>query len=300
MTIVLHGYATSPFAELARVALGLKGLAYQAVEIPMIAPKPDLVALTGGYQRTPVLQVGADIYCDTAAICDALERVQPEPSLYPAPLGALHRMIANWAGGPQFFAHVGAMVGLMPKGTVPAPMVDDRRRRFNFDFEGLGPAEPHLRAQALTTAAWLETLLGDGRAFIGGDAAGHGDLALYSNLWFVWGRHPGFEAAAHPRLAAWYERVGGFGHGRPEAVTGAAAIEVARRAAPDLSEMVDAGGGFVAGQAVRVKTDGSGDESVAGRLLRLSPAGIAVAVEIPGGGTAAVNFPRLGQTVLPA
>ena len=28
-------------------------------------PKPNLTALTGGYRKTPVLQIGADIYCNS-------------------------------------------------------------------------------------------------------------------------------------------------------------------------------------------------------------------------------------------
>ena len=28
-------------------------------------PRPDLMPMTGGYRRTPVMQIGADIYCDT-------------------------------------------------------------------------------------------------------------------------------------------------------------------------------------------------------------------------------------------
>ncbi len=50
-------------------------------------PKPDLLALTGGYRRAPVLQIGADIYCDTALIADVVEHLQPTPalSLYPEP-----------------------------------------------------------------------------------------------------------------------------------------------------------------------------------------------------------------------
>ncbi len=75
--IILHQYATSPFSEKVRLLLGAKGLAWQAVEIPAILPKPDLLALTGGYRRTPVMQVGADIYCDTALICEVLDALAP-------------------------------------------------------------------------------------------------------------------------------------------------------------------------------------------------------------------------------
>jgi glutathione S-transferase len=47
------------------------------VEIPVIMPKPDLTALTGGYRKTPVLQIGADIYCDSQLIMRELEAAAP-------------------------------------------------------------------------------------------------------------------------------------------------------------------------------------------------------------------------------
>ena len=78
--LILHHYDTSPFSEKIRLILGHKKLAWKSVLIPAIMPKPDVVALTGGYRKTPVLQVGADIYCDTALICDVLEHLAPAPA----------------------------------------------------------------------------------------------------------------------------------------------------------------------------------------------------------------------------
>ena len=80
---VLHHYPVSPFAEKARLMLGFKRLAWKSVQIPLIMPKPDVVALTGGYRRTPILQVGADVYCDTALIARVLEELAPAPSFFP-------------------------------------------------------------------------------------------------------------------------------------------------------------------------------------------------------------------------
>ena len=82
--IVLHHYPASPFAEKARLMLGYKGLAWKSVFIPMVMPKPDVMALTGGYRKTPILQVGADIYCDTALIAQALDELVSAPALMPA------------------------------------------------------------------------------------------------------------------------------------------------------------------------------------------------------------------------
>lgn len=302
MMPILHHYPASPFAELVRLAMGLKQLEWQSVIIPNIMPKPDLVELTGGYGRTPVLQIGADIYCDTAAILMALEHLKPEPSLYPAPLGALHKVMASWAGGPQFLAHVGAAMGTLPDGALPDAFYTDRKARFGFDMAGLARAEPHLKSQALTAAHWLDATLADGRDFIGGDAAGHADLAFYSNIWLV--RSVPTSAAtvaeimALPALAAWFGRVAAIGHGVRHDISGSEAIEIAAEASPaDLDGQI--GDGFAPGAMVKVRTDGSHDEPVAGRLVQLDPTGITVLRSGDRCGEVAVHFPRLGQMVLP-
>lgn len=301
MTIILHHYPASPFAELIRLALGLKGVPWRSVIIPNVMPKPDLVELTGGYARTPVLQIGADIHCDTAAICAALEAAQPSPSLYPAPLGALHKIIASWAAAAQFIAHVGATFGELPAGVLPPAFVADRKARFGLDIEQIGKAAPHLQSQALTSGAWLDGLLGDGRPFIGGDAPGHGDLALYSNIWFVRSVPVPTSVArafdAYGRLAAWYERVAAIGHGTPEAMTEDEAIDVAAAADPAASP--DTIVAPFSSQPVQVRTDGSGDTPVAGALARLGPDGITVLRDGERCGRVAVHFPRLGQMVVP-
>lgn len=292
-----------PFAELVRAALGLKSMTWQSVIVSNILPKPGQAELTGGYVRTPVLQIGADIYCDTAAILPALEALQPEPTLYPAPLGVLHKVIANWAAGPQFLAHVGAAMGSMPAGALPQSFIDDRKGRFGLDMTQLSKATPHLTSQALTAAHWLDATLADGRAFVGGDAPGHADLAFYANVWFVraipFAKPTADAMFAHPNLAAWFECMSALGHGSRSEIGEADAIAIARAAAPMPGpDHVDAP--FTAGQIVKVQTEGSGDLPVVGALVRLDPTGITLRREGAECGTVAVHFPRLGQMISPA
>ena len=80
--IILHHFDISPFAGKIRLALGIKNLAWHSVQIPIVMPKPDLTALTGGYRKTPVIQIGADIYRDTQRIARELERRFSEPSFF--------------------------------------------------------------------------------------------------------------------------------------------------------------------------------------------------------------------------
>ena len=105
--LILHHYPTSPFSEKVRLILGYKQLSWQSVIIPRIMPKPDVLALTGGYRRTPFLQIGADIYCDTALICEVLEQRAPTPSLFPDGVKGVARVLAQWADGTLFWAAMG-------------------------------------------------------------------------------------------------------------------------------------------------------------------------------------------------
>ena len=94
--IILHHYDLSPFSEKIRLALGYKGLDWKSVVVEAVPPRPALDALTGGYRRVPVLQVGADIYCDTEVIFRALERIKAEPALYPTGEGIAKALSLGW------------------------------------------------------------------------------------------------------------------------------------------------------------------------------------------------------------
>ncbi|MEY3446944.1 MAG: hypothetical protein RIR45_1699, partial [Pseudomonadota bacterium] len=112
--LILHHYPISPFAEKIRLVMGFKQLAWKSVIIPSIMPKPDVLALTGGYRKTPLLQIGSDVYCDTALICDVLEHLQPAPTLYPPAHKGLARVLAQWADTTLFWTAMA--YNLQPKG----------------------------------------------------------------------------------------------------------------------------------------------------------------------------------------
>ena len=59
--VILHHFPQSPFSEKIRLVFGLKNITWQSALISRIMPRPDLMPMTGGYRRTPVMQIGADI-----------------------------------------------------------------------------------------------------------------------------------------------------------------------------------------------------------------------------------------------
>ena len=192
--LILHHYPSSPFAEKIRLVLGYKNLAWKSVVIPQIMPKPDVQALTGGYRKTPILQIGADIYCDTSLICDVLEHLAPTPSLYPEPGKGLARTLAQWADSTLFWPAMAYNLG--PKGaadmfgnTPPevAKAFSDDRRAMSGSMTRLRPADA-----AAAYKSYLRRLsdMLDDQPFLLGAVPPVADFACYHPLWFTRTRTP--------------------------------------------------------------------------------------------------------------
>ncbi|HWI12449.1 MAG TPA: glutathione S-transferase N-terminal domain-containing protein, partial [Burkholderiaceae bacterium] len=155
--LILHHYASSPFSEKVRLILGFKGLAWRSVIVPNIMPKPDVVALTGGYRRTPFMQIGADIYCDTALMCRVIDALEPEPPLYPAATAGIADIVAQWADTTLFWTAV--PFTLQPAG-VPHVLKDvppEMLKAFGADRAAMNPNMK--RASVADGAAALVTYL---------------------------------------------------------------------------------------------------------------------------------------------
>lgn len=299
--LILHHFDLSPFAEKARLMLGLKRLAWRSVPIPLVMPKPDLTALTGGYRKTPVLQVGADVYCDTKLIAVELERRHPEPTLFPGGNRGLALALSAWSDRSFFDPGAGLSMGLNKRG-LPKEILDDRKAFFNFmNFDVLEEEIPHLHSQLRAQADLVEQQLADGRAFLLGDAPGLADVNAYFPVWMARGNVPtaGTIFAACARLAAWERRMAAIGHGTRAEMTPAEAHAIARAATPEPGRGVDPADplGLAVGDAVVVTPDDYGKVPVAGELVTLQLHEVAVRRSDPKCGTVVVHFPRIGYRV---
>ncbi|MCZ8132397.1 MAG: glutathione S-transferase family protein [Steroidobacteraceae bacterium] len=299
--LILHHFDLSPFAEKARLMLGLKGLAWRSVEIPLVMPKPDLTALTGGYRKTPVLQVGADVYCDTKLIAVELERRCPTPTLFPGGHRGLALALSAWSDRAFFDPGAGLSMGLNKRG-LPDAILKDRKAFFNFmDFDVLEAEIPHLTTQLRAQADLVEQQLADGRAFLLGDAPGLADVNAYFPVWMARGNVPtaGEIFAPYARLAHWESRMRALGHGTRREMTAAEAHAIARASEPEPGQGVDPADalGLAVGDAVVVTPDDYGKVPVHGELLTLQLHEVAVRRTDPKCGTVVVHFPRIGYRV---
>jgi glutathione S-transferase len=299
--IILHHYDTSPYAEKVRTGLGLKGLAWASVELPQIMPKPNLTALTGGYRKTPVLQIGADIYCDSQLIMRELERRHPTPSFYPAGRGAADAL-AWWAEKTMFLPAVSIAFAKRPE-VLPKGFLEDRAKFSgrNIDPVVMLAAVPNQLDQLRAHFDWLDQTLADGRSFLQGRAVGLSDLAAYHPVWYL---RQNFGSAAapldgFPRLLSWAERVAAIGHGRRSPMTSEQALDVARTATSIAKASTDAKDpiGRKPGQVVSVTPDDTGRDPVIGELVTSSIDEIVVRRRDPAIGEVCVHFPRAGFVV---
>lgn len=213
--LILHHYDTSPFSEKVKKLLAHKGVAWRAVEQPTIMPKPQLLPLTGGYRRIPVLQIGADVYCDSQLIARVLERLHPEPTLYPGGSEGACHAFSLWADRMFFLATVPLLFALIGE-HVPQAFIDDRSKLMGgrADFAEVPKQAPMAREHCRADAALLEAQLADGRPFLFGQQFSLADAACYHPVWFL----RNFPGAADvfnefPRLLAWADRVQAMGQG---------------------------------------------------------------------------------------
>ena len=299
--LILHHYPTSPFAEKARLMLGFKKLAWKSVFIPVVMPKPDLMALTGGYRRTPVLQIGADIYCDTALIADMLERIAPEPTLFPAATAGAARVVAQWADASLFWSMV--PFTMQPAGVphVFAGMSEEQVKGFAADraaFRGNAPRMSlgDLKGHLLNYVAWIDGMLADGRAYVLGNQLTIADLSLYHPLWFVHRAPPVVEMLnPSPAITAWMARVATIGQGTPSRLRAEEAVTVAALAAPAPSIGFEGDcHGCKPGERVAVMPTDTGLDPVEGELAGSAANQISVRRHDPRSGEVVVHFPRVG------
>jgi glutathione S-transferase len=267
-------------------------------------PKPDLMPLTGGYRKTPVMQIGADIYCDTQLIMLELDRRLASPPFLPKGREGEARAITMWVDRNIFSPAVGVVMSQVADRFGEAFKKD--RSEFSgrsFDPARLRAALPMVRDQTYALLSLAESMLADGRKFLLGGEPSLADCALYNPVWFIQ-QQLGPTAAPLdrlPQIVAWSERVKALGGGKRTDIKATDALDIAKAAKPGPAS-VDAHdpSGLKAGQKLSVTPDDTGKVPVAGTLVGLAADRISIARSDPRAGDVVVHFPRAGYIVQPS
>jgi len=302
---VLHHYPVSPFAEKARLMLGFKRLAWKSVQIPLILPKPDVVALTGGYRRTHILQVGADIYCDTALIARVLERLAPAPSFFP--YGDSYAMQAAaqfadttlfWNTVPVGFTPGTGMMKIFFKDAAPEYLAAFGKDRSA--YRGSSRRGPAHECKAILAGLLPRIEAQLVAPYLFGAEPCYADFSLYHALWPLWlpeDLRPMLRP--YPRMLAFMERMTAFGHGMPTEISSEDAIQLAKSSKPEAVKTpvaLETNGIALGAQAFVMPVD-TGLDPVIGELMTASADEIVIRRSDSRAGTVQVHFPRFGYQI---
>jgi glutathione S-transferase len=203
MAIKILGGNVSPFVRKVRVFCAEKGIPYELEQISPFSPPPGWREKSP-LGRIPVLEHDGKIINDSSVICAYLERVQPQPALFPS--DAYERARAEWF--EEFMDG-----GVVPHagGGVFRPMaLQPVLTRKDPDAAAIAGAEKVMAEQVEPLLRYLESEIGSKEYFVGNKLT-IADISVASP--FVNLRHAGFppDAKKFPKLAAFVERM----HARP-------------------------------------------------------------------------------------
>ncbi|MFT6991527.1 MAG: glutathione S-transferase [Paraglaciecola sp.] len=307
---ILHHYDGSPFAEKIRILLGHKNAHYNVVNIPVIMPKPDLVALTGGYRKTPVLQHDNHIYCDTRLMAQVIDEQFSSESIFPSELSLTANTVAQWAD--QHLFSVAVALAFSPAGfeafrqRVPEKFVE----AFVNDRAIMSEGGSGLKMEANTAfellpiyLKQLEQQLNNAGPYVCGDKISIADFSIYHCLWFI-NNNPGVSALlqGYQTLNLWFESMKAIGHGSQTSIDATAAIEIANSAEQVLFSSDDflVVNGFKFGDQVDILPTDYGITPVTGELVVSKTDEIAVKRIDEKAGEVYVHFPRVGYKIISA
>lgn len=295
--LILHQYEVSPFSEKIRRILAWKKLPWVAVRAPAVMPKPELLALTGGYRRIPVLQIGKHVYCDSALIARVLEQRCPEPSLYP---NAGAEVIAEWADSNLFEA-------TLPLIMRPTHFDDLIRGLTQAELAAMGEDRKAMRRDALRSPPHpkvvlgylhvyltrLESWLAD-KPYLLGDQPCIADFSAYHSLWLARRLSPN-ALAPFASIAAWMQRIAAIPDAPSRSISAEEAIAIARQSqeSPEVAEGLPDPSGLRVGQQVRVSAADYARDAITGTLVGLGANEIVLRREDERAGSIHVHFPRL-------
>lgn len=302
-TIILHHYPQSPVAQKIRFALGIAAADWHSVEIPRLPPKPMLMPLTANYRRVPVMQIGADIHCDSQDIIRAIAAAGHSEKLFPDGCVGQAMALAGWAETAMFDLAVRIVI-TSAIGTAPPEFIADRGALYfgsDWTEAGMKAALPAVILQLQAHLAWADDLL-SGTNFAIGSKLSYADAAIAYISWFLRNRWDSGATFLAPfnHICALEEMLIDRGNGNATEMTAAAALENARAHEPQTPTGIVAGfdAGLKTGQQIMLRQRGdTADPDVVGSLRYLDDTRVSIDHTSPETGAVAVHFPVAGYVV---
>ncbi len=296
-TPILYHYAMSPYSEKLRLAMGLSNQTWVSVVVPAQPPRSSLDDLLGGYRRIPVLQIGAQFYCDSKLSFEALAGVGSDACALNVDDEALRR----WAEEDIFFAVIAAapplkvlkyLLGQLGLSGM-ARFIRDRSRMMR-DATVVVKASTAAIASIQDYVSHLARVLAE-RPALSGVRPGYLDLCCYHPLWMALEINPSVAASWPSRVQEWVRQVDKLAYGA--SVSGSRASSAEAIMSDHVEIFGDVSLPYHYGETVAVAPiDYARDETI-GELLVLSEDRIVIRRRVESGHPIYLHFPRQGFEV---
>ena len=189
-----------------------------------------------GYRKSPVAQIGADLFCDTRTIATEIARLSGRSKLSPDDRDEPELLYLDHLEGPVFAACLGAL----PKGMMLWKLVTTLGwglPAFLKDRAALGAAGGlDVPSGGQAGRVWrdhlaeLNTKVKSG--FLGGTSPSFVDFSAYHVVWFFDLMSGSKSAEGFPALAQWQREMAKLGNGSAKVIRGEDALAIARECEP--------------------------------------------------------------------
>ena len=297
--LILHHYEMSPFSQKIRSMFGYCNMNWCSVLSPAMPPRPNIDPLTGGYRKIPVLQIGADLFCDTRVITTELATLSGNTKLDRDQCTEnvqafvddvdLRVFFASAGSSPPIKALVTVLKSAGPIGTVK--FVKDRMAMIKASKV---PMPTGAKAQKILKPHYLklEKMLVN-HPFLHGEHPGIADFSAYHVAWLaqLTGGKPISKAAK--KTKQWYQQITEFGDGERSEIEPEDAFTIARGAEPRALPK-ESDNDKRLGKQVTIAPADYGRDPVTGTLVCATATRWILKRETEDYGTLHVHFPKAG------
>lgn len=194
--------------------------------------------MDGGYRKTPILQIGSDIYCDTHCIIRELEKRHPAPTLFPktssgSNIAGIAWMMTSWSDS-QLYSAVGGQIDFSG---LPEEFVKDRDawRGYKRDMSVAPFDRDRIRAQL----AWLDQQLTDKKWLLDTTEVSLADFNAALPILFIKSRKLPF-LHEFPVITRWFDDfLSIIPTYMPEEMSAENALEIAKNTPVEINEATD-------------------------------------------------------------
>ena len=234
---ILHHYAFSPYSEKIRLMLGYTNTPWLSAITKEMPPRRDLAKLAGGYQRIPVAQIGADIFCDSNLIAEEISKLAADESLSLFSASQEVREFVELAEGQVFFACVMASGGPVLRKKAMQQLGVINITRFLIDRLKMGRKAKIKMVSAKRARPITESFLSVCEEklqtnFMFGEQPNIADFSAYHCLWFIRDLGERSFIQNYPKVVAWMDRMRAFAKPAQREISAKEAISIAIDSTP--------------------------------------------------------------------